>query len=343
MDRLLIVTDDVFTYSGREKVCSNMVKIFSSHHIVDVFSFKSGPKTFHDFSRANEIIVPIEGVSILNQLDKLIKKRKYTHVFIASMGKLSIRVVPLIIKNRHVKFYSCEHVSFTSLNFIVKILKLFFLRLYKKVILLTDYDSNIYDKFHIDNLVIENQIIHSGKIKKDRGYTAIAVGRLNRQKNFEQLIDIWAEFKKSDVNNWVLKIAGEGEQRQKLLDKIEEKKLTESVVLLGKVEDMTSLYNTSDLCLMTSIYEGLPLALLEAKAHSIPCIAFDCKTGPSQIIQNKVDGYVVDVNNNKLFVECLQKLSLNDMLYFEMSKQTIETSKKFGVEEIAKKWKTLVS
>lgn len=342
MAKILIVTDDAYTYSGREKVCSNMAKIYGENNHVDIFSLDKGGEPFHDFSPIENIINASSRANASNELYELIKENSYSHVFVASMGKLSIFLLPLVFRLRNVKFIACEHVSFSSLGIAVKILKIIALRFYNKVVLLTEYDKKIYAKFKIDSVVIENQLQHCGYYKTTRTYKALAIGRLSKQKNFSQLIDIWYKFKKQDKKNWQLYIAGEGEQKELLENKINKYGLGDNVILLGKVKDMVSLYNKSDVCLMTSKYEGLPLALLEAKGNSLPCIAFDCKTGPSEIIDNNIDGYLVDEGDESGFIGALDYLSNNDNIYFSMSKSTLKTSERFLIDSISDKWNDII-
>ncbi len=338
MARILIVTDDIFTYSGREKVCSYMVDLYSKRNEVDVFSFSYGDNTFHDFSAARNIYSPEADYNAMKYFKDLIKKNGYEYVFIASMGKLSIKLIPVIIslKKIGVKFISCEHVSFNSLNLVVKILKISLLRYYDEIILLTENDKSIYKAWGVKSLVIPNHLIYK-KIKKDkRKFVAIAVGRLSDQKNFSRLIDIWMNFLKNDENGWVLKIAGEGELKEELENKIKDYSISDRIILLGKVKNMDALYREADVCLMTSKYEGLPLVLLEAKSYSLPCIALDCKTGPREIISDSKDGYVV--NSDSDFINKLNIISNNNEVYFKLSEETQFTSERFDRKEIDIKW-----
>jgi glycosyltransferase involved in cell wall biosynthesis len=91
--------------------------------------------------------------------------------------------------------------------------------------------------------------------------------------------------------------------RQQLSELIKNYNIEDTVTLLGKVKDIDKYYAQSDMLLMTSRYEGLPLVLLEAKSWSLPVIAYDCPTGPREIIENDIDGFLIPVNNKELFVE----------------------------------------
>ena len=102
---------------------------------------------------------------------------------------------------------------------------------------------------------------------------------------------------------------------------------------------MPSLYKECDILLMTSRYEGLPMVLLEAKSWSMPVIAFDCPTGPREIISNDVDGFLA--SDSATFLNALRSYT-NDETYFRMSRNTEQTAVDFSEEKIAKLWLSLI-
>ncbi|PIJ42148.1 glycosyltransferase, partial [Tatumella sp. OPLPL6] len=138
-----------------------------------------------------------------------------------------------------------------------------------------------------------------------------------------------------------LNIAGEGPLRSSLEEYIEANNLQNSVHLLGKVNNIDKYYLEADVCLMTSKYEGLPLALLEAKSFSVPCIAYDCATGPAEIIEDHIDGFIVEYGNQAQFIKKMESLR-DENLYQKFSISTSETSKKFSPLIIKNKWLSLI-
>lgn len=73
---------------------------------------------------------------------------------------------------------------------------------------------------------------------------------------------------------------------------------------------------------MTSIYEGLPLVLLEAKAWGVPVIAYDCPTGPREIIENGKDGFLIESGDHLGYIQKLNELANDDELYYSFSRNT---------------------
>ena len=105
---------------------------------------------------------------------------------------------------------------------------------------------------------------------------------------------------------------------------------------------MYDIYKNYSIYVMTSYREGLPLVLLEAKANSLPIVSFDCLTGPSEIVRDGVDGYLIECYNEGKMVDKLSKLIENPCLRKEFSDKSRENLDKFGKNKIIKQWETLI-
>ena len=119
-----------------------------------------------------------------------------------------------------------------------------------------------------------------------------------------------------------------------------EKKLTKKVLLLGSKphsEVLDELYKSS-IFIMTSISEGLPMVLLEAMSIGLPCIAYETRSGVSDIISNNVDGFVIKNRDQDEMIKKLEELMNNVKLRKEMGKKALEKAKQFSKEEITNKW-----
>ncbi len=100
------------------------------------------------------------------------------------------------------------------------------------------------------------------------------IGRFHKVKNHSFLIDVFAEIKKIN-NNAVLLLIGDGELKNELKAKVNELKLTDSVVFAGICDNVNEMLNAMDVFVMPSLYEGFPVSLLEAQANGLPCIISD--------------------------------------------------------------------
>ncbi|MES2528882.1 MAG: glycosyltransferase [Bdellovibrionota bacterium] len=135
------------------------------------------------------------------------------------------------------------------------------------------------------------QTHHEKIYKKESNEFVIGnAGRLTDQKGQIYLLDL-AEQMKNDNISFRMLIAGEGELRSHLEKIITEKNLQTEVKLLGHVDDMMAFFNSLDLFIFPSKYEGAANTLIETIQHGVPCIAFDISSNP-EIIQHNVNGYL---------------------------------------------------
>ncbi|WP_241650154.1 glycosyltransferase [Rosenbergiella collisarenosi] len=344
MKRIAILTDNAFTYTGREAVCSFMTKVYSNKNEVDIISLSGEGEPFHDFSGAKLIKTFLGKSYPLYSALRFMKKKEYDYIFTVSMGKLSVLTSIykfLFLWSKSTRFIACEHISYNSLKKPQKIIKSVLLRNFHKVVVLTDIDRDIYTKHNVNVIKIENPLNYKNITRTKRYYNILAVGRLSSQKNFAELLDIWSEFKKND-DKYKLTILGDGDERQILEQKILSLGLNDSVELKGKVNNINFYYELSDICLMTSKYEGLPMVLLEAKSWSIPSIAYDCPTGPKEIIVDNFDGFVIEQYNRKKYLEMLFTLTRNDDVFFRMTNNTKASSARFSSDKISLQWNKLI-
>ena len=146
----------------------------------------------------------------------------------------------------------------------------------------------------------------------------LAVGRLIPTKGFDQLIEC---FKNANNYGWKLIIAGNGPEKEKLLEKIKKFNMSDQIKLLGNVSNLSELYSTSSIFTSTSSLEGFPNALCEAMISGVPAVSYDCPTGPSDIIIDNLNGYLIPLNNSTLFTEKLDILMNDQPLRKAFSKQ----------------------
>lgn len=345
MARLLIITDNAFTYTGREKICDFMVESLGGSDDVDVFSLRGDGLPFYNYKNAKELRSFAREKYPLLSIIKEINKRDYDLVFVVSMGRLSVYfsfLFSIFGRKSKESLIACEHVSLDSLSVAIRFLKRIALSKYDKVVVLTERDGKKLASWGINNTVIYNPIKYNNHKKINRSRHALAVGRLSKQKNFSSLLNIWSRFIKNNHSDWMLNIAGDGELKDELIQQASRLKISNNVQFLGRINNIDDYYKNADLCLMTSIYEGLPLALLEAKSWSVPVIAYDCPTGPREIISDKVDGFLVELNDEDSFLANLEYLASNDNVYFQLSAGTCNVSSQFSEEKIKSLWRNLV-
>ncbi|HBE69941.1 MAG TPA: hypothetical protein DDW52_17485 [Planctomycetaceae bacterium] len=112
----------------------------------------------------------------------------------------------------------------------------------------------------------------AGQIHSARTKTLLTVGRLSKEKNQLLLLDAWARCSQ-DLPDWTLRIVGDGPERDNLKHRA---KSLQRVEFAGWVDDPWQEYQTAGLFVLTSQYEGFPVAMLEAMSQGVPCITTDC-------------------------------------------------------------------
>lgn len=168
--------------------------------------------------------------------------------------------------------------------------------------------------------------------------TILTMGRLTYQKGFDILIEAWAHLCTKN-NDWTLRIVGNGDDEEKLKTQAQNLGILNRIDFLPATKNVEKYYKTSSFYCMSSRFEGLPMVLLEAQSFGLPLVAFDCDTGPSEIIQNEMNGYLVEPLNvqelsNKLLSAC--NMPLGD--YKRMIDLSRISSEKFYLKNILNQW-----
>lgn len=208
---------------------------------------------------------------------------------------------------------------------------------FDRLVILTEEERALWS--HLGNVeVIPNGLSfapeESAKLQSHR---LIAVGRMEYQKNYPELLKLWAQVAPRHAD-WTLHICGDGWMMPQLKDQARTLGITEKVVFEGAVSDMETAYRASSIYLMTSHYEGLPMVLLEAQAVGVPAVSYACPSGPKDIIQDGENGYLIPVGNEQLFVERLEKLMDDEELRQRMGRQAKERSRNFSLDKVMRRW-----
>ncbi len=177
---------------------------------------------------------------------------------------------------------------------------------------------------------------------KRRKNEIVTVGRLVKQKNHKLLI---ASFSKVKIKHPDLKllIYGKGPLETVLKNYVKQLNLENDVIFKGEVDDIAKHIAQARLFVLSSDYEGMPNALLEAKALGIPCIATDCPCGgPRKIIKNNINGILVPVNDEKELTKAMLNLIENDNLSWSLAQQGRISSQEYNPKRIENLWNDII-
>jgi glycosyltransferase involved in cell wall biosynthesis len=135
----------------------------------------------------------------------------------------------------------------------------------------------------------------------------LCVGRLVKEKQMAHLIEAFtaADSKSQSGDTWVLVIVGAGEEEPDLLRLVDRLDIQAKFLLVQQVGNVQEWYERADIYAMTSQHEGFPNALLEGLACGCPAIAYDCATGPAELIDDRVNGFLVPLYDQEQYCEQL--------------------------------------
>ncbi len=165
----------------------------------------------------------------------------------------------------------------------------------------------------------------------------ITVGRLTAIKNYSSLIRSFALIAHKYLD-WTLEIYGDGDQREMLNAEINGFGLSNQIILKGYSSDIASKFANADIFVMTSLTEGFPLVLFEAMSNNLPVVSYDCPYGPSYIIDENINGFLVELNNEVELADKIELLINNEELRIKMGMNGFDKALNYLPELIALKW-----
>lgn len=352
--KLLFYTN-VLGGGGAERVMVNLANYFANQMNAEIFLFASYPyETEYEISDNVTVKYLDSDISedsffrknynYIKQLRSFIKEaspdvvlsflpESNIRVLVASMG-LGIKKV-VSIRNNPKQEYS---------NFFYRILAKSLYGFADAIVFQTQEQREFFPKnIQKKSVIIMNQVnekFFKTDIVEERK-NIVAVGRLYEQKNYKLLIEAFSKISNQITDNLI--IYGDGPLREELLEIIREKNLTERIILAGRTSDVIGAIKNAKVYVLSSDYEGMPNALLEAMALGLPCISTDCPCGgPREIISDGENGFLVPVNNADSLAEKMLELVKNEELQKEFSKKARESAERFKPEKIFLEWEKVL-
>jgi glycosyltransferase involved in cell wall biosynthesis len=160
------------------------------------------------------------------------------------------------------------------------------------------------------------------------------------EKGYDFLLEV---IKKISISHsdWEFRIIGDGPLENKILKQIELSGFKEKISLISSTKFILEEYLNASIFLMTSRKEGLPMVLLEAQVCGLPIVSFDCETGPSDIVVDNANGFLIDCFDIEKMVQKISLLCYDYDLRVKFGKDAVENVKKFSPEAINSKWEKL--
>lgn len=286
--------------------------------------------------------------SIVNLSNYYLKKSRRPNVLISFLTTTNFIGI-IVAKFFSIKIIAQEHISFSGYggdnNFITKVTRKYLYKRADAVTVLTSHDVSHYQKLGVEVCVMPNPCsfkpITENSHHRDKVF--LAVGNLNRyhHKGFDNLISFMGPiFDK--YPDWRLKIAGSGDKGLKYLSELaKEKNILDKIIFTGFTDNISEVMYNSSIFILPSRFEGLPMVLLEAMSQGMACIAYDCVTGPSDIIIDNENGLLIDDQNIEKMQLGLSKLIVNKELRETLAKKGIKSLDKYDIDAITNRYEIL--
>ena len=202
--------------------------------------------------------------------------------------------------------------------------------------------------FYNKKMQSRSVIIHNA-LKEDLPYRSettkkeiVALGRLMPQKNYPLLIRAFSEVREK-MPEYILRIFGQGDLDKDLKILVNDLNLNDCVRFEGFATNVHELIVDSDIYVMSSDFEGMPNALMEAMAMGFPVISTDCPAGgPSEIIENGENGILVEVGNEEALSNAMMDLIVNEEKKNAIRMKACEIRKSHSAEVITQQWKKII-
>ena len=170
----------------------------------------------------------------------------------------------------------------------------------------------------------------------------IAVGRYSHEKGIDLLLQAWS-IVEAKVPDWHLVVYGAGDKTpyQKLADELHLDK--SRYALNGPTIKVQEKYLGSSIFALSSRFEGFGMVILEAMSYGLPVVSFNCNYGPQALIDNGVDGLLVENGNPEKLAEGIIRLINDKELRTHLANAAREKSRHYSIQEIGKQWEGLFS
>ncbi len=361
----MYITDQIYLHGGGERVLTNKSNYFLENNLAEIFIVTSEQKgnppcypinkkvIFKDlainydrtksyFSIANFIKIP----SHFFKLKRTIREIN-PDVVVTLSTQFDFYFLPFIMAKipKIKEYHSSGHQNALNRQNNTSFLRKLFFKIndyieskYDTIAVLTKDEEQYYNSHNI--VVIPNALTnYPSKTSSLQNKVAISAGRIAPVKQFDKLINAWA-YVANVYPDWKLEIYGNGDTNDiEVLQKIINKcNLTNQVQLCGATNELEVAMLNASLYVMSSQTECFPMVLLEAMSCGLPVISFDCPHGPKNIINEAIDGHLVERDNEKKLADAVLSIINNKDNLQKKGKQARENIRRFNQDIIMNQW-----
>ncbi|MCH5228168.1 MAG: glycosyltransferase [Muribaculaceae bacterium] len=347
MDKTLTIVCGPLVSGGAERVISILLNPFvEEYKTVNLIKWNQG-KDFYEINPKVNVIDFTSYSKSNNIFKKIFKfpsliKSLHTDIIISFLTPYSLLVLISIIFTKY-KIIVAERLDPRLLpgGDIMRTIRNILFRRANGILCQTNFIKELYPRYLRKKIkVIYNPIILSKELigsalNVNKENKIVAIGRLHPQKNYNLLIEGFSLFNKINPN-YKVEIYGDGVLKDKIQNQIDSKNLHNKIIIKKPTKNVHSEILDAKLFLMTSDYEGMSNALIEAMCLGLPVVSTKV-SGATDLIKNKKNGILIDSNPNDLY-EAMKYIITNETVQTEFGKEGAKLYHQLEVKKISKEW-----
>lgn len=348
MKHKLVFITGTMSSGGAERVISVLANELVKHYEVEIICIKSTEIFYSLDSSINVTILPKKVIKN-SYFFKSLWFRKYIKgmnkpIVISFMAQIYF-FTQISLLGLNIPIIASERIDPRGSKFIFRILRKLLYPFADSIVVQTKdiknyFSSRIQKKISIIYNPISSNFINGSAINVKGNNQIVTVGRLTNQKNHLLLIKAFQAIRK-DIPGFKLKIYGKGPLKDSLAFYIKEKKLQDCVKLLGATDNIIEVLNESKLFVLSSNFEGMSNALIEAMFVGLPVISTRI-SGSSDLINDGVNGLLIDINNQKQLEEAIKKIILNESVANYLGKNASFVKEVVDKDIVINQWKDII-
>jgi glycosyltransferase involved in cell wall biosynthesis len=359
--KVLILVDQVIRPGGLERALAHKVGAWckAGHDLEIVTIETAGKAPFYDFPEVvvwrdlgihydhrRSLLAPANLLRAIRHFFRLrsAMRRSQPDVVIHCgygydfyFGPLVVASNTFLIKENHSSRYPLSKSANSLVGRLKRRVRLFVEERYDACVYLSAEEAKLAGARNA--VVIPNPVADAPSTRRNRRNVVIAAGRICHVKGFDRLLQAWA-IASPQLQGWLLEIYGDGELSDvmALENQIADLGLAGRVSILGATPQILDRMAESSVFAMTSRTECFPMVLLESMQLGLPVIAFDCPTGPRNILADGATGLLVPDGDVDAFAASLIYLVKHEEFRQQLSDNAKQHVQRYSVPEVARQW-----